>query len=100
MNDIRFESAPLLRKKPDPVPEVFPLPEYLAEGDRKEDYEDTKAVFQVPWMGVIAMAFSHYRKFYRTLWQSLRPAFQSAEFVATCKTLACRAEALAAELSP
>jgi hypothetical protein len=78
MNDIQFQSAVLLRKCPDPVPEVFPLPEYLAKGDRKEDYEDTKAVFEVPWMGVIAMAFSHYRKFYRALWLGLRPVFQSA----------------------
>ena len=94
------ERAFLLRKRPDPMPRVFPLPEYLADGDRKEDYEDTKAVFQVPWMGVVAMAFSHYRKFYRTLWRGLRPVFQSAEFVASCNALCRRAEELATELSP
>ncbi len=100
MSDTALECAFLLRKRPDPIPHVFPLPEYLADGDRKEDYEDTKAVFQVPWMGVIAMSFSHYRKFYRTLWRGLRPVFQSAEFVASCNALCHRAEELVTELSP
>lgn len=100
MNGTAIERGFLLRKRPDPIPRVFPLPEYLADGDRKQDYEDTKAVFQVPWMGVIAMSFSHYRKFYRTLWQGLRPVFQSAEFAASCDALCRRAEELATELSP
>jgi len=100
MKGTALERAVLLRKRPDRMPLVFPLPEYLADGDRKEDYEDTKAVFQVPWMGVVAMAFSHYRKFYRTLWRGLRPVFQSAEFVASCNALCRRAEELATELSP
>jgi hypothetical protein len=100
MNDAVLKAAFLLRKRPDPIPHVFPLPEYLADGDRKKDYEDTKAVFQVPWMGVIAMCFSHYRKFYRTLWGGLRPVFKSAEFVTSCNALCRRAEQLATELSP
>jgi hypothetical protein len=90
----------LVRKRPEPVPSIYPLPEYLAAGDRKDDYENTKAVLQVPWMGVVTMAFSHYRKFYRTLWPGLRPLFQSAELVACCGALRSRAEELADELSP
>jgi hypothetical protein len=72
----------------------------LADGDRKQVYEDTKAVFQVPWMGVIAMCFSHYPKFYRTLWRGLRPVFTSAEFATSCNALCRRAEQLATQLSP
>lgn len=90
----------LERKRPETMPGVYPLPEYLAAGDRKDDYEDTKAVLQVPWMGVVTMAFSHYRKFYRTLWPGLRPLFQSAELASCCGALRRRAEGLAAELSP
>lgn len=99
MND-KLRVGVLKRKRPETLPPIYPLPEYLAAGDRKDDYEDTKAVLQVPWMGVVTMAYSHYRKFYRTLWPGLRPLFQSAELVECCGALRRRAEELAAELSP
>lgn len=38
----------LERLKPDPIPAIHPMPEYLASGQRAEWYEDTKQVLQVP----------------------------------------------------
>lgn len=99
MNATRAQAF-LPRLKPFPIPEIFPLPEYLAEGERKADYEDTKSVLQVPWMGVVTMAFSHYRHFYKALWGGTRAIFQSAELVEECRRLRIEAENIALELSP
>lgn len=48
----------LPRLRPEPIPAISPLPEYLAEGQRKMWYEEVKQVLQVPWMGVITMAYA------------------------------------------
>ena len=93
-----FDRLQLRRRPPDWIPALFPLPEYLVDGDRKDDYDDTKTVLQVPWMGVVTMAFSHYRRFYRTLWPGVRPAFQSAEFADGASRVRALAERLAATL--
>ena len=85
-------------RRPDCIPALFPLPEYLVDGERKDDYDDTKNVLQVPWMGVVTMAFSHYRRFYRTLWLGIRPVFQSTEFVDSASRVRELAEGLAATL--
>ncbi|WP_282607890.1 halocarboxylic acid dehydrogenase DehI family protein [Pelagibius sp. Alg239-R121] len=77
----------LARKKPNPIPAIHPLPEYLARGPRKAVYEDTKAVLQVPWMGVVTMAFSHYPTFYDCLWSGVRPLCQNRAFLEACKGL-------------
>lgn len=95
-----FTPGFLPRCRPDPVPAIYPLPEYLAEGSRKADYEDTKAILQVPWMGVVTMSFSHYRHFYKALWGGLRPLFQSAELAERCVALRLKAEGLVAGLAP
>ena len=92
------ECLHLPRRRPDCIPALFPLPEYLVDGDRKDDYDDTKNVLQVPWMGVVTMAFSHYRRFYRTLWPGIRPVFQSTEFVDSASRVRELAEGLAATL--
>ena len=63
----------LPRLRPEPIPAIHPLPEYQAEGRVKERYEDMKAVFQVPWMGVVTMAYAHYPGFYDALWTGLIP---------------------------
>ncbi|MEM8595718.1 MAG: hypothetical protein AAGF76_04545 [Pseudomonadota bacterium] len=91
---------PLTRHKPDPIPAIHPLPERLARGRRQAFYEDTKAVLQVPWMGVVTMAFAHYPRFYETLWTGLRPLAASAPFVAACGQLRARTEDCAAALEP
>lgn len=75
----------LPRLKPAPVPAIHPLPEYLAEGQRRSWYEDTKRVLQVPWMGVVTMAYAHYPTFYDTLWQGVRDLCASRPFIEACQ---------------
>ncbi len=75
------ETTELPRRAPEPIPAIHPLPEYRAEPDLKARYEDMKTVFQVPWMGVVTMAYAHYRGFYDALWVGLRPLCASAAFV-------------------
>ncbi len=58
----------LERVRPDPIPTIHPMPEYLASGQRAAWYEDTKLVLQVPWMGVVTMAYAHYPTFFGGLW--------------------------------
>ncbi len=94
-------NAPELpRAGPAAIPEIHPLPEYLATGARKAIYDDTKAVLQVPWMGVVAMAFAHYPRFYETLWQGVRPLCMSEQFVLACRRLRTLTEDAVQPLAP
>ena len=88
------------RRKPDPIPPIFPLPERLAEGRRKALYEDTKAVLHVPWMGGGTMAFAHYPQFYEARWAGVRPLCASAPFITACEELGRAAQTAAASLKP
>ncbi len=90
----------LPRLKPSPIPAIHPVPDYLADDRLRAVYDDTKAVLQVPWMGVVTMAFAHYRSFYDALWSGLRPLAESAAFAAACADLRRSAEAGAARLQP
>lgn len=90
----------LPRRPPEPIPAIHPVPEYLAEGDLKERYEDMKAVFQVPWMGVVTMAYARYRSFYDTLWDGLRPLCASRPFVGAFQGLRTFIEGKVVELHP
>ena len=74
----------LARLKPDPIPTIHPMPEYLAKGQRLAWYKDMQNVFQVPWMGVVTMAFSHYPHFYKTLWDGARGLCASQPYVEAC----------------
>ena len=73
--------ANLPRLKPDPIPPLHPVPEFLAEGELKARYEDMKAVLRVPWMGVVTMSFAHYRAFYDALWQGARTLCASRDWL-------------------
>ncbi|MCB1343373.1 MAG: hypothetical protein KDK24_20370 [Pseudooceanicola sp.] len=75
------------RRKPHPVPPIHPVPDYAAGPALTQVYQDTRSVLQVPWMGVVTMAFAHYPNFWGTLWRGLRPLAQSEEFVAGIKRL-------------
>ncbi len=90
----------LPRLRPDPLPAIHPLPEYLAEGRVKQRYRDMKAVFQVPWMGVVTMAYAHYPTFYDRFWESLRPLFASRAFVAAFQDLRSHTEDAVQALAP
>ena len=76
------------------------MPEYLASGQRAEWYEDTKQVLQVPWMGVVTMAYAHYSTFFGELWRGLRPLCQSRPFVEAFMDLRDFVESRTAELNP
>ena len=101
MTTANFQSFPAThRLKPDPIPAIHPVPEHSVEGRRALVYEETKSAFQVPWMGVVAMAFSHYEAFYSVLWRGMSELYRSDEFDAACDELRVAAEAQAAELLP
>ena len=90
----------LSRLRPEPIPAIHPLPEYLAEGPRKAWYEDMKQVFQVPWMGVVTMAYAHYPTFYEILWRGVRDLCTSRSFVEAFLGNRAFAETQVAKLDP
>ena len=90
----------LPRLRPEPIPAIHPLPEYLAGGLRKAWYEDMKQIFQVPWMGVVTMAYAHYPTFYETLWQGVRDLCTSRPFVQAFLGNRAFAETEVAKLDP
>ena len=92
--------ANLPRLKPDPIPSVHPVPEFLAEGELKARYEDMKAVLRVPWMGVVTMSFAHYRAFYDALWQGARTLCASCDFTDACHRLRHLVEEKVSALEP
>ncbi|MBO6521860.1 MAG: hypothetical protein JJ900_15845 [Rhodospirillales bacterium] len=93
-------SVHLARLKPAPLPAVHPVPEYATDERLAAVYADTKSVLQVPWMGVVTMAFAHYPTFYDTLWGGLRDLAGSRAFVAACGDLRDFAETRADSLAP
>ena len=90
----------LERLRPDPVPAIHPAPEYMVSGQRALWYEDAKTALQVPWMGVVTMAYSHYPTFFGELWRGLKPLCQSRAFVEAFQDLCKHIEARTAELKP
>ena len=64
-----------------PLPAIHPVPEYATAGESAARYGDMKEVLQVPWMGVVTMAYAHYPNFFGELWRALRPLCSSQPFV-------------------
>jgi len=77
----------LPRIKPQPLPPIYPHWEYLAEGDLHRIYEEYKRVFQVPWVGVVSMAYAHYPHFFNTWYKGLREVVESAAYVECARSL-------------
>ena len=90
----------LERQKPFPLPMVNPVPEYRATSQLKNIYEETKTSLQVPWMGVVTMAFAHYPTFFDTLWRGIEKLVGSEEFVKSCFDLRNLTESQVLILSP
>lgn len=90
----------LPRVKPHPIPRIHPVPEYAASGALAAVYARTKEGFGVPWMGVVAMAFAHYPRFYERLWSALAPVVGHEVFARSCQQLRERAEEAASALGP
>ncbi len=90
----------LKRYKPFPIPSIFPIPEYLVDAELKQIYNEIKQHLQVPWMGVVTMAFAHYPLFFKTFWNGIREIVSSQEFVFACKELRDFTEKLVKKLEP
>lgn len=90
----------LPRLKPDPIPQIAPVPEHSAKGRLAEVYDRTKRGLSVPWMGVVAMAFARYPAFFDRLWTALEPVAASSVFDEACASLLTQAEAEAWALEP
>jgi len=90
----------LPRLRPEPLPVIHPVPEHRAEGQLARWYAEVKAALQVPWMGVVTMAYAHYPAFFCELWRGLKPLVASAPFVAAFQENRDFIEAAVAELDP
>jgi len=90
----------LPRVLPHPLPTVRYVPEYRAEGALKDAYEDMKQVLQVPWMGVVTMAYAHFPNFFEVFWSGLRELCGSADFVAAANDLRSSIEVAVTRLDP
>jgi len=90
----------LPRHKPAPISAIHPVPEYAVEGERARWYAEMKTALQVPWMGVVTMAFAHYPNFFAVLWEGLKPLVASRAFVEHCQARQTAVEAAVAELGP
>ncbi len=88
----------LPRRAPARLVEFHPVPEYLADAALKQRYEEMKRAFNVPWMGVVAMAHAHYRRFYDLLWSGLHEIAGSSLFVEGCQAMREATEAAVADL--
>ena len=88
------------RLKPSPIPKIFPEAEYLVSGKKQIWYEEMKAAYQVPWMGVVTMAFAHYEGFFEVLWNGLRPLTTTVEFDLACDELQAIVEKQVKKLHP
>jgi hypothetical protein len=71
----------LERLRPYPAPTVRPVHEYVASGVTDEIYRDIKAALQVPWVGVLMLAYARYPTFFECLWRSLKPIVESRAFI-------------------
>ena len=92
--------ADLPRLKPNPIPAIHPVPEFAVSGARAAVYGRTKKGLGVPWMGVVAMAFAHYPRFYETLWSAIDPITGTKVFEQACRSLRDVAEREAEALEP
>lgn len=93
-------TAIMPRVRPETIPAIHPLPEYMASGKIAEWYQGTKEVLQVPWMGVVTMAFALYPAFFGELWRGISPLCQSEIFINECKKLREMVEAQTIGLEP
>ena len=76
------------------------MPEYATEDDLAARYADMKEALQVPWMGVVTMAFARYPNFFGELWRGLRPLCASRPFVKAVGELRGFCEEIMLELKP
>ena len=88
------------RMKPDPIPAVYPVWEFKAEGTLTTTYEEYKKALQVPWIGVVTMAYAHYQTFFDTWWKALEPVCSTQIYTDTALALREDLERRISKLSP
>lgn len=91
---------PVSRIFPQPLPKIDPRWEFQADGALRDDYEDYKRALQVPWVGVVAMAYARYPAFFRCWWEGLRGIVESSAYVEGAFALRRQIEASVAALNP
>ncbi len=69
------------RIRPDPLPAIRPVWEYQADDELRTTYEAYKQAFQVPWVGVVSMAYAHYPTFFQRWWSALQPVVPTRAYV-------------------
>ncbi|MEP3231602.1 MAG: halocarboxylic acid dehydrogenase DehI family protein [Hyphomicrobiales bacterium] len=88
------------RIKPVPIPAVYPHWEFKAEGELRDTYERYKAAMQIPWVGVVTMAYAHYRPFFDCWWKALEPVVQTNAYVEVAQSLRAKVETDIEALNP
>ena len=64
------------------------------------EYERYKLAFQVPWVGVVTMAYARHDAFFRCWWDGMRDVVESKAYVIGALALRQRIEAAVAKLRP
>lgn len=85
---------------PEPLPKIDPCWEFQAEGALVSAYQDYKRALQVPWVGVVAMAYARYPAFFRCWWEGLQDVVESRAYVEGALALRRQVEAKVAALKP
>lgn len=88
------------RLLPAPLPPIEPRWEYLADAGLRAVYEDYKARLQVPWVGVVSMAYARHRAFFDCWWSGIRDVVDTSAYVETTRALRARVETEVAALDP
>jgi hypothetical protein len=88
------------RIQPDPIPQIHPVWEFEAEGPLIDAYAAYKGAFQVPWVGVVSLAYAHYRNFFELWFKAMEPLVQSRDYVTAAWDLRRMVETKVAELEP
>lgn len=88
------------RIRPEPLPRIDPRWEFQAEGALSAAYEDYKRALQVPWVGVVALAYARYPAFFDCWWRGLREVVSSKAYVDGALRLRGLVEEAVGELAP
>jgi hypothetical protein len=86
LDEITKPAARVLRS-PDRNVIVRPVPEHRADAGLKPVYQDLKATFGVPWVGVITQAVAYYRPFFIEAWRQFQPSARTHYFESRCDAI-------------
>jgi hypothetical protein len=87
MLDEIIKPAARVLRSPDRNVTVRPVPEHRADAALKPVYQDLKATFGVPWVGVITQAVAYYRPFFIEAWRQFQPSARTHYFESRCDAI-------------